>query len=145
MKLHIDNHIIFVLLLIVPILVFQNCSNDKYYSSPEEVIQANIDFMNTENIEGTLSTIHPDSPAFESTEKLIDQLFKVYDLNCKLEKLAVIDENNEEAVVNFTQVTTKLKGPKFKDTRIKGTHQLKKDGDSWKIYSTKILDTEFLN
>ncbi len=96
-------------------------------------------------IEGTMSTIHPESESFETTENLLKQLFKVYDLNYKIEKLEVVDENDQEAVVNFTQVTTKINGPDFKDNRIRGTHILRKDGDSWKIFSTKITETEYLN
>ena len=145
MKPQFHNQIIFILLLIISSLVFQNCSNNKYYSSPEEVILANIDFMNTENIEGTLSTIHPDSPSYETTEILIKQIFNLYDLNYKIEKLKVISEDAQEAIVDFTQLTTKLKGPEFKNNRITGKHTIKRDGDSWKIYSTQILNTEYLN
>ncbi len=145
MKLQVNDQIINMLILSFTIFVFQNCSNNKYYSSPEEVIQANIDFMNSENIEGTLSTFHPDSPTFEITEDLVEQIFNLYDLNYKIEKLEVVKKDNQEAIANFTQLTIKLNGPEFKNNRVKGKHILKKDGDSWKIYSTQIFSTEFLN
>lgn len=145
MKLKAVNLTIFSFIIILSIFIFSNCRSNKYYSSPEEVIQANIDYMNTENIEGTLSTFHPDSPTFEITEDLVEQIFNLYDLNSKIEKLEVVKEDNQEAIVNFTQLTTKLNGPEFKNNRVIGKHILKKDGDSWKIYSTQIFNTEFLN
>ncbi|MBK7631036.1 MAG: hypothetical protein IPJ23_10140 [Ignavibacteriales bacterium] len=101
--------------------------------------------MNKENLEGAMSTIYPDDKTYETTENLVIQLFKMYDLNYKIEKLAVVNENDTEVIVDFTQLTTKINGPKFRDNRVNGTHTLKKDGDSWKIFSTKITKTEYLN
>lgn len=132
-------------IIILLFLFFTHCSNNPYYATPEEVVQKNIDFMNDENIEGTLSTIFPGSDSYDATENLVKKLFKVYDLNYKLEKIEVVEENDKKAVVNFTQLTTKVSGPNFKNNRVMGTHILKKDGDSWKIFSTKILDTKFIN
>jgi hypothetical protein len=126
-------------------LIFTHCSSDKYYASPEEVIQANIDYMNTENLDGVLSTIHPDSPSYKITEDIAKKLFQLYDLKYTLEKIEVTDDNGQQATVNFTQLTTKINGPEFRNDRIKGKHIVRKDGDSWKIYSTQVLDTEFLN
>lgn len=134
-----------VIFFILLSLSFLHCGNSNYYSSPEEAIEKNIEFMNAENIEGTMTTIHPESESFETTENFLKQLFKVYDLNYKIERLEVVDENDQQAVVNFTQVTTKINGPDFKDNRIRGTHILRKDGDSWKIFSTKITETQYLN
>lgn len=131
--------------LILAIMFFVRCGSNPYYSTPEEAIQANTDYMNSENLEGVMSTIYPESDSYEITENLVIQLFKAYDLNYKIEKLEVVDEDENESEVNFTQLTTKINGPKFRDNRVKGTHILKKDGDSWKIFSTKIIDTEFLN
>lgn len=132
-------------LLTMASMILVSCGSNKYYATPEEVIEANTDFMNSENLEGVMSTMYPDDKTYETTKNLTVQLFKVYDLNYKVEKLEVVDEDENESVVNFTQLTAKINGPKFRDNRVKGTHILKKDGDSWKIFSTKITDTEFLN
>jgi hypothetical protein len=136
---------IFCLSATVLIFAFLGCGNNKYYSSPEEVIQANIDYMNAENLEGTMSTFHPDSPTFDITEKLVKKIFDIYDLNYKIEKLKVTAEDAEEATVEFTQLTTRLNGPAFRNNRVTGKHLIKKNGDSWKIYSTQILNSEYLN
>ncbi|HEX9252481.1 MAG TPA: hypothetical protein VF870_09575, partial [Ignavibacteriaceae bacterium] len=68
-----------------------------------------------------------------------------YDLNYKIENIKVLEQNDNEAKVEFTQVTTKIKGPDFKNNKTTGIHTLRKDGDSWKIYSTEMTNVEFLN
>jgi competence protein ComGC len=61
-----------------------------------------------------------------------------------LEKVKLIEEKGNEAKVEFVQITTKIKGPEFKNNQTTGIHTLKKDGDSWKIFSTEVTDLKFL-
>ena len=134
-----------IFLLMIIILFVVSCSTEKKYETPEEVINANIDFMNNEDIEGAIKTLHPESPQLESTEAMMKKIFEMYDLNYKIESMKVLEEYDDEARVEFVQVTTKIKGPDFKNNRITGIHTLKKDGDSWKIYSTEMKNLEFLD
>lgn len=131
----------FVLLSIVFLI---SCSSKKNYDTPEALVNANADFMNLEDFDGVMSTIHPQSPSYEMTEKMVKKIFEVYDLNYKIESLKVLEQNDKEAKVEFIQVTTKLKGPDFKNNKTTGVHTLKMDGDSWKIFSTEVQDLEFL-
>lgn len=131
----------FALLSIVFLI---SCSSKKNYDTPEALVNANAEFMNQENFDGVMSTIHPQSPSYEMTEKMVKKIFEVYDLNYKIEKLKVLEKNDKEAKVEFIQVTTKLKGPDFKNNKTTGVHTLKMDGDSWKIFSTEVQDLEFL-
>lgn len=131
----------FVLLIIV---AFISCSSKKNYDTPESLVNANAEFMNQENFDGVMSTIHPQSPSYEMTEKLVKKIFEVYDLNYKIEKLKVLEQNDKGAKIEFIQITTKLKGPDFKNNKTTGVHTLKMDGDSWKIFSTEVQDLEFL-
>jgi uncharacterized protein YchJ len=131
----------FVLLSIISIV---SCSSKKGYDTPEDLVNANADFMNQEDFDGVMSTIHPQSPSYEMTEKLVKKIFEVYDLNYKIEKIKVLEQNDKEAKVEFIQITTKLKGPDFKNNKTTGVHTLKMDGDSWKIFSTEVQDLEFL-
>lgn len=131
----------FVLLSIV---FFVSCSSKKSYDTPEALVNANVDFMNQEDFDGVMSTFHPQSPSYEMTEKLVKKIFEVYDLNYKIEKLKVLEKNDNEAKVEFVQITTKLKGPDFKNNKTTGVHTLKMDDGSWKIFSTEVQDLEFL-
>lgn len=128
------------------ILVFTlfACSSDNNYTSPESAIEANAKFMNEENFDGVMSTIHPESQSYKMTENLVKKIFDTYDLSYKIEKIKLLEQNDKEAKVEFIQVTTKIKGPDFKNNRTYGIHTLKLDGDSWKIFSTEVTDLKFL-
>ena len=93
---------------ILAITFFISCGGNYYYSTPKEAIQANTDYLNSEYLEGVMSTIYPESESYEITENLVIQLFKVYDLNYKIEKLEVVDEDENESEVNFIQLTTNI-------------------------------------
>jgi len=132
------------LLLLIALAVFA-CSNKKEYKTPESLINANAEYMNEEDLEGVMTTVHPKSPNYAATEAMAKQIFDRYDLNYKIENIKVLEENDKEAKVEFTQVTTKIKGKDFKNNKATGIHTLKKDGDSWKVYSTEMVNVEFLD
>lgn len=134
---------IFFLLLLIPALMLIACS-EKKYNTPESVIYANAKYMTEENLSAVMQTIHPESPVFENTEKMAKELFNIYDMSFKIEHLQLLEENNNEATVKFIQVTTKISGGEFNNNRATGIHTLRKDGDSWKIFSTRLDDVQYL-
>lgn len=132
------------LILLIALAVFA-CSSKKEYKTPESLINANAEYMNEEDLEGVMTTVHPKSPNYAATEAMAKQIFDRYDLNYKIENIKVLEENDKEAKVEFTQITTKIKGKDFKNNKATGIHTLKKDGDSWKVYSTEMVNVEFLD
>lgn len=126
---------IFVLFLLLSAFLLITCS-EKKYSTPESVIYANAKYMTEENLSGVMNTIHSASPAISATEHLVKELFEMYDLEYKVESVVIIEEMEDEAKVRFVQRTTKLNGPEFRNNRLTGIHQLKKENGSWKIYNT---------
>jgi len=134
-----------LLLFLVLSVLITNCSSKKGYYTPESLIKANAEFMNKEDLEGVMSTIHPDSLSYALTESMAKLIFDRYDLKYEVENIKILEENDNEAKVQFTQVTTKIKGPEFKNNRASGIHLLKMDGESWKIYSTEMTKIDPLN
>lgn len=134
-----------LLLFLVLSVLITNCSSKKGYYTPESLIKANAEFMNKEDLEGVMSTIHPESPSYALTESMAKLIFDRYDLKYEVENIKILEENDKEAKVQFTQVTTKIKGPEFKNNRASGIHLLKMDGESWKIYSTEMTKIDPLN
>jgi len=126
-------------------LITISCSSEKEYDTPESVIKANAAYMNEEDLAGVMTTVHPKSPSYPATESMAKQIFERFDLNYKIENIKVLEQNNKEAKVEFTQVTTKIKGKDFKNNKATGIHTLRKDGKSWKVYSTEMTNVEFLN
>lgn len=130
--------------LITLVLITSNCSNRENYFTPESAVEANIKYMNEEKFDEVMNTIDKDSPSYPASETMIKQIFKLYDLNYKITNMKVIEDNDSEAKIEFTQITTKISGPKFKNNKSTGIHTLKKNGDSWKIFSTQMTDVQYL-
>lgn len=132
-------------ILTISLLTLFACSSGEDYFTPESVIEANAKYMNEEKFDEAMNTIHKDSPSYPASEIMIKQLFDRYDLNYKVVSMKVIEDNNTEAKIEFVQITTKINGPEFKDNQVTGIHTLKKEGDSWKIFSTQMTDVQPLN
>ena len=130
-------------ILTILLITFISCSNGEDYYTPESVIEANAKYMNEEKFDEAMNTIHKDSPAYPATESMLKQLFDRYDLNYKVVSMKVTEETDLEAKIEFVQITSKLKGPEFKNNKATGVHTLTKDGDSRKIYSTEMTDVQF--
>ncbi len=126
-------------------IIITSCSSEKEYKTPEELIKANAAFMNEEDLEAVMTTVHSKSPNYPATEIMAKQIFERYDLNYKIENIKVLEQNDKEAKVEFTQITTKIKGKDFKNNKTTGIHTLRKEGDSWKVYSTEMTNVEFLD
>lgn len=135
-------HIKSIFILILAIGIF-GCGDEKY-PTVESVVYANVNYLNKEDMTGYMSTIDPQSGDYNRTEELLNQLFSQYDLNYKIEKLKVTQIDESSATAEFTQLTTKLKGPEFKNNRITGIHNLKFRNGSWKISSTKVISTNYI-
>ena len=127
------------------IIIVMSCSSKEEYPTPESVIKANAAYMNEEDLEGVMTTVHPKSPSYPATESMAKQIFERFDLNYKIENIKVLEQTDKEAKVEFTQVTTKIKGKDFKNNKATGIHTLRKDGKSWKVYSTEMVKVDFLD
>ena len=121
------------------------CSSKKEYTTPESVVKANIQYLNEKDIDNVMSTIHPQNPDFELVKENITKLLNRYDLNYKLLDTKILEQNDNEVKIRFTQEVKKIKGPDFKDNITTGVHTLRKDGDSWRIYSTDMMKVESLD
>lgn len=103
------------------------------------VLKENIKTMQDKDIDAYMETIHPDSPAYDSTEDLLDQMER-YELDIDISDLSVEDKSEDEATVSFTQRSMKVDGPDYQNNEIKGVHTLKPDDDVWKIYNTDATE-----
>ncbi len=144
MKIMNKDRISKLIVLLIPVLII-SCSSREDFYTPESVIEANLKYMNEEKYDEAMNTIHKDSPSYPASEIMIKQLFERYDLHYKIESMKVLEDNNSEAKIEFVQVTQKLNGPEFQNNKATGIHTVKKDGDSWKIYSTEIKNVKHLD
>ena len=136
-----------VITLLAAAFLFAGCLQkegaDSEKISPDErqaiisVLQANIKAAENENLNGFMQTIHPDSPAFESTRSFMKKAFAEYDFNYEIVEANVLEVSGDVARVSYIQITRKKSGPDaISDNQVRGEHILKKADGRWKIYST---------
>ena len=109
------------------------------------VIYENIRASNAEDMQAYMATIHPDSPAYATTEKMLGQVFETYDLSYRVSGINIVEENSREVQLSFVLVTRKINGPAFRDNQVSGVMILRKDGDAWKIYDQKVENIQYLD
>ena len=104
----------------------------------------NAQTLEDEDLSGYMSTIHPDSPAYGTTEDVISELFDMYKLKYDVKSVKVLSIDGDEARVRVRMITSKISGPEFADNDLTAVHVLKKDGGKWKIYETKIESIDYV-
>lgn len=103
-----------------------------------ECVRANVEAMEKADLDAATATIHPESPAFAEARRQAEAIFAQYRLEMELESASIGRMTPDGIEVNFVQVTRKIEGPEeFMDNRVEGMHLLKRDGKTWKIWSTR--------
>lgn len=123
----------------------QTVPSKKKYLTIESVVTANIEFLIKEDLDGYMSTLHPKCPDYAYVPSTLKNFFETYNIDYKIEKMQILKKNKNEAQVRVTQLTTKISGPEFRNNRAILLHTLKRDGISWKFYSTVIEKVEYLD
>ncbi len=132
---------------LITLILFAGCGSDK--SSEEQavkdVIMKNTAAGNDEDVAAYISTMDKDNKNYDHLEDMMNTIFSTYDLNYQVKDMKVIELNDDEAKVQFVQITKKEKGPTFRNNRIEGIHILHKTDGQWKIYDTQIKKIDYLN
>ena len=111
------------------------------------VIYANIRAANSKNFDAYMATIHSDSPVYDTTARELKNAFSdEFTLSYWVSDVYIIDQTSNRATAHFV-LTTRLKsGPiNFRDNRVEGEMQLRKENGAWKIYNQDVIDVEYLD
>lgn len=109
------------------------------------VIEANAHAFNQNDLASYMETIHSQSPVYDTTEADIKALMETYAFHAEVSDLKVIEKSKNHAIVSFKQTTVQLEGPPTQNTETTGTHTLKPEKGTWKITSTAITSTIYLD
>lgn len=126
-------------------LLLAGCgSNNSSEEAVRKVIFQNAESMNTEDAELYMETIHPESPLYDATEKMVQTLFDQYDLKVTLKDVKVEKIEDDLAEVLVVQETRKLAGGEFQDNKVETRNVLKLHEGKWKFFSSQIVTSEIL-
>jgi ketosteroid isomerase-like protein len=111
------------------------------------MIDWNLYYLSIEDLNGVMWTIHEDSPGRADTMSMTQMMFDEFSIAYDVieSELQSIDANT--AKVRVIQVTRKISGEQpFRDNRLEAIHTLRKSKDgNWKIYSSEVMNVEYLN
>lgn len=106
--------------------------------------EENLQYAESEDLQGYMSTIHSDAPGYSTTEQTMQNLFDTYDLNYELQSFEYLGRDGEYASARIEQLTEKISGPSFQDNITESKWRCKKENGEWKIWSTTLLDVTYL-
>ena len=140
-----------IIVLVIALLVLFNQSLFAEDSKADDiakvlhnVIKANFEAYEQEDIEKVMMTVHSKSPGFEATKQFSSQVFPVYDIKYELMNFKYISTEDEYALGRVKQKTIKVAGPEFKDNIIDSIVIFKQEAGSWKLWSQATLTLEYI-
>jgi hypothetical protein len=140
-----------LLLLFLLSTIIPSCGTQISEEERNEVfslVEWNLYYARTEDLDGYMWTLHPDSPVYSETKTQMASLFQEYDLAYDIEEWEILSINAQTARVRVVQTTTKISGADpFRSNRLEAVHSLRKNSEGeWKLYSTEIRESslEFL-
>jgi ketosteroid isomerase-like protein len=107
------------------------------------VVDANLDAANAKDLDAYMASIHPKSLSFENTRRQMAQLHKTYELSYKVTQYSFVGNDADYAVARVRQETKKKKGPEFRDNEVDTLQVFRKDKDTWKIWTSAVLEVKY--
>jgi ketosteroid isomerase-like protein len=124
------------------------CSGSSQEVSEEEkaaalnVIEWNLYYLGTENLQGAMNTIHDEAPGRDEMWQTHQDIFANFNIQYVILESEILSIDSNTARVRVVQVTRKLSGDlPFRDNQAEAIHTLKKSADGeWKLWASEIVD-----
>ena len=128
---------------LLPLLLLSMASYSDTASDIKSVVLNNLKYVQAENIEQAMSTMHSQSPSYFATEEMLQQLLPIYDLKYEILKYTYIGKDDEYAYAKVLQKTSKISGADFQDNQIEALQVFKKESGTWKLWTQANLSILF--
>ena len=103
---------------LLSLLLLSIASNADTASDIKQVVLDNLKYIQAEDIENSMATMHSQSPSYMATEEMLQQLLPIYDLKYEILKYSYIGEDDEYAYAKVLQKTSKISGPAFQTNKL---------------------------
>jgi len=111
----------------------------------EKAVKANMSYLEQEDPDGPMSTIHTQSLSYKPTKNALAQLFGAYKLSYKLISYEFIVVDRGLAYVRVKQRTKKISGPAFNNNEVDMVQIFKQEDGVWKLWSQANLTISYIN
>lgn len=108
-------------------------------------VRKQVEALNRRDAETALTYVHPNAPGINQTRVLTKKMVQEYELLYMIQKLNVDSVTGDEAKVSYTEIVQRMSGGDYRSNRVTGVHTLRKDGDVWRLFTNKVLSTEYLD
>ncbi len=132
------------------ISIFVLCAVTSVYANPateaeiEKAINDNLTYLQEEDVEKSMSTIHSQSLSYLPTKNIISQLFGTYKLSYEIISYDFIASDSDLAYARVKQRTTKISGPAFKNNEIDMVQIFKQESGKWKLWSQANMSIDYI-
>ncbi|CCK76336.1 MAG: hypothetical protein KBT75_04240 [Oleispira antarctica] len=128
---------------LLSLLLLSIASNADTASDIKQVVLDNLKYIQAEDIENSMATMHSQSPSYMATEEMLQQLLPIYDLKYEILKYSYIGEDDEYAYAKVLQKTSKISGPAFQTNKLEALQVFKKENGVWKLWTQANLSILF--
>lgn len=135
---------LFIVLLLISGSLFLYSCGSADERDLKAVCERQVEAMNSEDLEGLMSTIDTESPFYDMTKAMSEQIFKLYDLNQEINDLNIVEVKENTATVELTITTTKKAGPDFEDNKITSINSMVKKDGKWFFNKTSVKEMKKL-
>ncbi len=104
----------------------------------------NLKSLQIEDMDMMMTTIHTQSPFYQSTRQAVEPLLKQYKLKYEFISEKFIGYDGDLAYIRVVQKTSKISGPEFNDNIIDMVQGYRKENNTWKIWAQFIVDIKYL-
>jgi hypothetical protein len=111
----------------------------------KNAVYTNAKNLQSENLQKYLDDLYLTAAQKNQLKPGFQQLFKTYDLKYKITKFKILSKTKTTAKVSVTQITTKVKGPAFRNNQTVATHYLKLVKGKWKFTKSVVQTVKYLN
>jgi len=111
------------------------------------VIDGQIEALNVEDIEKTMSFSHDDAPMYDQQIAMLQKIKETFDLKTSLISFEYVGMSNdgEYAFAIIKQKTEKIQGPGFRDNLVTSGATYKREKGVWKLWQSVTFDVKFLD
>lgn len=110
------------------------------------VVGKNIASTNKEDINGVLSTIDQESPAYEGTKQQLMQTFPVLDFKGELKQAKLLEAKGDQASLETVTENLILRGSATTShTLVTAVQLLKRTDGQWKVFQSAPRKVDYLN
>ena len=120
-------------------------ANDEIAAAIKATAMDNAKYLEEENADRAMSTIHSQSLSYVPTKNMLPQIFGNYKLSYKIKSFKFVAFDGELAYARVKQETRKLSGAAFQNNELDMVQVYKQENGRWKVWSQANMSMRYIN